>query len=647
MKQLRRTPKIPTYSVALAAFLLGFLLARSHLPPSQDTPSLVDQIVFAAIHPVGLISIAFVLVFLLIFKWRSDQQSQMESDLLETFLEYIPDNVFFKDRKSRFLRISRSLADYFGIADPAQAQNKTDVDIFSAEHARQALSDEQEILRTGRSLIGVEEKETWPDGHESWVLTTKVPLRDRYDRIIGTMGISHNITERKQAEARIRYMALHDALTGLPNRTLLQDRLASAIALAHRNRNRVAVLMLDLDRFKHVNDSFGHDVGDHLLETVAKRLQSCLRESDIVARFGGDEFVVALPNVVEDSDAETVARKIASVLSQESVVDGHLLRISTSIGISQYPINGETPETLLQAADIAMYQVKSKGRGTFFFFRPELSEATQREWQLEKDLPEALARNEFMLYYQPFVATKSGSITGVEALLRWQHPVQGLIYPSQFISHLEELGLMTDVGNWVLRVACLQIVAWQRDGMPPVRVAVNVSAQQFYQSSIVRNVEKIILETGMDPGLLELELTESLALDDSETTVKIMHDLKHLGISLSLDDFGTGWSSLSYLRRFPIDRLKIDRSFTRDLTAQPAAEAVVKSMLSLGHNLGIACIAEGIETQQQLNYFQHNLCAEVQGFVFSRALPAADCAVLIREGETCFRELVNAEEKNM
>jgi len=639
MKWQRQIPDVSSFVIALSAMLSGGMVAIRFMPStlvdgSRSYPFGVSSFNLAWITVLSFI----ILVGLVILKSLEDRRSRIEQDLLETFLEHIPDNVYFKDRQSRFLRISRAMASYLGLGDPAQAVNKTDSDIFSSEHAVEAFADEQEIIRTGRPVKGKEEKETWPDGRESWVLTTKTPLRNRHDQVIGTMGISRDITDHKQAEARIRYMALHDALTGLPNRTLLQDRLAQAIALARRNQQRVGVLMLDLDRFKNVNDSLGHYSGDRLLETVSMRLKSCLRESDIVARLGGDEFVIGLPMIADVQDIEYVAQKVMATLAVPFQIEGHDLRLSASIGICQYPLDGESPEVLLQNADVAMYEAKARGRGIFCSFTPELNKTTQLRHELEGDLRRACAQGEFVIHYQPLVSTDSGRITGVEALLRWHHPEKGLIGPNLFIPLLEELGLMVEVGNWVLQEACLQNVAWQKEGFPPVRVAVNVSAQQFYRGIIVSAVEKALRETGLDPKWLELELTESLTLDDSETTIRTMQELKRLGVSLALDDFGTGWSSLSYLRRFPLDRIKIDRSFMRDILSQPAAEAVVRSILNLGRNLGLPCIAEGIETAQQLHYLQEHMCAEVQGFLYSPALPPADCTALIRSGKSSFAD---------
>jgi diguanylate cyclase (GGDEF)-like protein/PAS domain S-box-containing protein len=451
-----------------------------------------------------------------------------------------------------------------------------------------------------------------------------------------------NITDRKQAEARIRYMALHDALTGLPNRILFKDRLTQAIRLAHRNRERVVVLMLDLDHFKHINDTLGHHIGDGLLEAASKRLKACIRESDIVARLGGDEFVIAFPAVPEDQNIENVVKNLLASLREPFQVEGHELQVSGSIGISQFPGDGENPATLLRAADTAMYAAKANARGSYSFFTPELNVATQRRLMLAHDLHHACIRGEFVLHYQPQVSTNSGAITAVEALLRWNHPQHGLISPAEFIPLLEELGLIIQVGNWVLKTACLQNVAWQKEGLSPVRMAVNVSAHQFYRGDLVRTVEEALRESQLNPKWLELELTETLTLDDSETTIGIMHELKRHGVALSLDDFGTGWSSLSCLRRFPLDRIKIDRSFMRDITTQPAAKAVVTSIIDLARNLGLTCIAEGVETVEQLDYLEKKQCADIQGFLYSPALPALDCGALMRSGNPSFMIMPNA-----
>jgi len=647
MSGKREIPRIPSTAIAFLAMLLGAMFAFRIITTSAPGDVWRARLAGMRIPGFEILSIGVMVVGLIILKTIADFRHQTEQSLLEAFLENLPHNVFFKDRESRFIRINSAMAAYFGLSNPSQAVGKSDADMFSREHAKQALADEQEIMRSGQPAVGREEKETWPDGRETWVLTTKVPLRNRHGQIIGTMGISRDITEHKQAEARIRYMALHDALTGLPNRTLLQDRLSQAIALAARNQKRVAVMMLDLDRFKFVNDSLGHYVGDRLLEAVSTRLQACLRESDIVARLGGDEFVVVLPLAASDQDTEQVALKILAAVVEPFEVEGQELHINSSIGICHYPTDGENPGALLQAADSAMYGAKSKGRGTYCFCTPGLNAEAKRRRKLEFDLRKAIDHEGFALYYQPIVSTDTGRITGMEALLRWNHPEEGMIFPNQFIPVLEDLGLMMEVGRWVLMTACRQNAEWQREGLDPIRMAVNVSAQQFHRGNIVSAVTQALDKTGLDPCWLELEITESLTLDDTENTILIMRDLKLLGLSLSLDDFGTGWSSLAYLRRFPLDRIKIDRSFMRDVVSQPAAEAVVRGILSLARSLGIACVGEGVETQQQLDYLQRQLCPEIQGYLYSPALPAEDCTQLMRSGKASFLNFATGNAKRI
>jgi len=636
MKRKANSLAVPGAVIAASAMLLGGMITGG-IFTAWLAPATWHQLRGISLPAIAALGAAIILVVgLVILRARADREFRTERELLEAFLEHIPDHVYFKDRNSRFVRISQAMARYFGMGDPAQAVNKTDSDMFSSEHAVQALEDEKRIMDTGEPMIGMEEKETWPDGHETWVHTTKVPLKDRYGRVVGTMGISRDITDRKQAELRIRYLALHDALTGLPNRTLLEDRLSQATALARRNQCRVGVFMLDLDRFKIVNDTFGHYLGDRLLEAVSIRLRGCLRDSDIVARIGGDEFVVALPAVKAGQNIDKIAVKLLDALSEPFQIEGHDLKIGASIGICEYPLHAENPKDLLQAADTAMYEAKKRGRGAYFRFTTELTDATRRRQKMEIDLQQALVRAEFVLYYQPLVATASGRITGMEALLRWRHPEEGIIFPNRFLPQVEEMGMMTQLGRWVLKTACAQNAAWQRKGLPPVRVLVNLSATQFYRNDIVSDVETGLSGSGLDPQWLELELTELLLLDDSHRTVDCMQRLKKLGVSLSLDDFGTGWSSLSYLRRFPIDRIKIDRSFLRDLASQPVAEAVVRTIINLGRDLGLECVAEGVETPDQLNYFRNQRCKEVQGFLYSPARPEAECSALLSAGKLSF-----------
>ncbi len=617
-------------AISIAGILLNLVALAGLLWQRLSFHTSAISVGFYVFIGVGIVGLLLLLAGLVIGRSGTDRQVDLDRDLLDALLEYIPDSVSFKDTEGRFTRVSRAMADASGLPGPQHAIHKTDSDLFTAELAAHLREAEQQVIRTGKPILAKEEKQIGPDGLEAWVLASTVPLKDGRGAFIGTMGITRNITDRKQAETRLHHMALHDCLTGLPNRALLEDRLTQAIALAHRNCQRIAVLMLGLNRFKNINDTFGHSVGDRILQEVAVRLKACLRESDTVARVGGDEFVIAAPGVASNAEIELIAKKMLAALAEPFLSEDRELRISGSIGICQFPDDGEDPATLLQCADATMYEAKKRGFGAWCFFSPALTQATRHRRKLENDLRRACERDEFVVHYQPFVSLDSGCITGVEALLRWRHPEQGLIPPNQFIPQLEELGLMAGVGRWVLKIACYQSVAWQQDGLPPIRMAVNVSTQQLYWANLAETVQETLLETRLDPRWLELELTESHTLDDSEVTLQIMKDLRLIGVSLSLDDFGIGWSSLSYLRRFPIDRIKIDQSFIQDVPTQPAAAEVVRTILNLGKNLGIACIAEGVETTKQRDYLKEQSCAEMQGFLFSKPLSAADCTALLR-----------------
>ena len=439
-----------------------------------------------------------------------------------------------------------------------------------------------------------------------------------------------DVSDRKEAEARIRYLALHDSLTGLANRAKFFDRLQLAIAATRRRGGKVAALAVDLDHFKAVNDAHGHLVGDRLLEAVAGRILACLRETDTAARVGGDEFVITLSDVARREDAELVAAKLLAAINEPFAIEGKTLRISASIGISFFPEDGTDSFSLVRAADTAMYRAKRSGRGAVRLFTHDLSVAAERWHALSQDISGACERGEFELHYQPQVAMEGQTIIGVEALLRWNHPTLGRVEPDLFVPLLEERGMMVDVGRWVLETACRQNAQWQADGLPPVRVAVNLSAQQFYRDDLVETVARALATSGLAPQWLELELTETLTLDDAETTLHIMCDLKALGIALSLDDFGTGWSSLAYLRRFPLDRIKIDRTFVRDLAHHESTAAIVHAILDLTRRLGLDCIAEGVETEEQQRLLLHELCPSMQGFLFSRPVPVKDMEKLFR-----------------
>jgi diguanylate cyclase (GGDEF)-like protein len=429
--------------------------------------------------------------------------------------------------------------------------------------------------------------------------------------------------ETKLAYARrVEYLAYHDGLTQLPNRSLFSKLLSQSISEARRYRRKLAVAFLDLDRFKQINDTLGHEAGDHLLQEVAIRLKRCVRESDTVARLGGDEFVVLLPELDDGKYAATVAHKILSVIAMPFTLIGHEFRVTASIGISTYPQDGLDEQTLTKNADIAMYQAKEEGKNNFQFYSEKLNANSLERLTLESSLRHALERNEFRLHYQAKRDMHSGRITGMEALLRWEHPDLGTVAPMQFIPVAEETGLIVPIGKWVLRTACLQSVAWQSQGLPPLSIAVNLTAGQFTDEHLLEDVGSILRATAMVPQLLELEITESLLIHDVEDTLRILTGLKALGVRIAIDDFGTGYSSLATLQRFPLDTIKIDRSFIRDITAAAQDTGLADAIIAMGKSLSLTVVAQGVETKEQAEFLRTQACDELQGFYVERPLPA-------------------------
>ena len=452
-------------------------------------------------------------------------------------------------------------------------------------------------------------------------------------------GISHfvvaqyDITAVMRFEAELEFQAKHDTLTGLANRNLLRERLAQSIAGAARGGNPLWVVFVDLDRFKFVNDTPGHEAGDILLRTLAGRLQAATREADTVARLGGDEFVLVLPDHNDAGAGLAVLQRIMDTVAQPLVIDEHEFFLTCSIGVAIYPIDGTNAETLTKHADIAMYRAKELGRNTFQFYSPTMSERTLERLSIEGDLRHALERGEFTLHYQPQVDLGSGAIVGMEALIRWDHPQLGRIAPGRFIGLAEEMGLIIPIGAWVLRTACAQTKAWQLAGLGELRVAVNLSPRQFTQKALLQSIADILRDTGLDARFLELELTESMVMSDVEHAISILRNLKGLGIQIAIDDFGTGYSSLSYLRRFPIDVLKIDQSFVNDISTDPDDAAIVVSIISLAHSLRLKVVAEGVETAEQLAFLREHDCDQMQGYFFSRPVAADAFERLLQQAD--------------
>ena len=445
------------------------------------------------------------------------------------------------------------------------------------------------------------------------------------------MGTGHDLikalTERKQAH--LYRLAHYDALTELPNRLLFLDRLGQALGQARRNGRLAAVMLLDFDRFKAINDTFGHTAGDELLRAIGRRIVECVREGDTVARLSGDEFTILLPNIQQRNNAAIVAQKVLDNLQRPFSLNGHEVFITTSIGIALYP-DGADSETLLKHADTAMYKVKEFGGNAYKFYSVEMTMADLRRLSLETQLRKAIERHELTLHYQPQAEIRSGVIFGAEALLRWQHPELGVIAPSEFIPLAEETGLIVPLGEWVLHTACAQNRAWQEAGLPALRMAVNLSSRQFRQGNLADIVLAALEAAHLDSLWLELELTESVLLQDTQTTASILNELSRIGVHLSIDDFGTGYSSLSYLKRFTIDMLKIDQSFVRDITTDPDDTEIVSAIIAMSHSLGIKAIAEGVESDAQLSFLCQKGCDAIQGYCLSRPLPADEFENFLR-----------------
>ena len=451
-------------------------------------------------------------------------------------------------------------------------------------------------------------------------------LRDEQSRITHYVAVYLDITERKKEEEHIKYLANYDVLTGLPNRYLLADRIEQALSAAQRKQDKVAVLFIDLDHFKNINDSLGHDIGDALLKQVAGRLKACLRRTDTIARQGGDEFVAVLTDLDSADEVIFIAEKMIESLQGKFILENYQLSITPSIGIGIYPEDGETLVELLRSADLAMYRAKDRGRNNFQFYAPEMNIMAVERLRLENCLRTAITQQQLMVYFQPKVNVASGEMTGMEALLRWNHPEMGFVSPALFIPVAEESGLINEIGDWVLRQTCLQARLWQAQGYEIVPIAVNISARQLKQGTLSTRIQTILRDAGLDARYLELEITESLLMDMGPAELAMLEQLRDSGVMLALDDFGTGYSSLSRLKNLPLDRLKIDQSFVRDIVTDPDDASIVSATAVLAHALGLKVTAEGVETQEQLNYIRSLKCEEYQGYLFSRPVPAEEVA---------------------
>ena len=535
--------------------------------------------------------------------------------------------VFRTTLAGRFVECNQATACMFGYDSPEEVMAVPVANLYDTASDREAFLTK---LKSEKSVTSQEMKFRRKNGESAWAVLN-VSLVDDDSGIAGIVeGTLVDITERKVAEERVQSLAYYDALTGLPNRILLHDRLSKALASARRGKHKVALLFFDLDRFKIINDSLGHSVGDLLLQEVAERLKSCAREGDTVARLGGDEFLIVLTHVNDIPGAAVSAERFMDAMTAKFHIQGHSLSIGCSLGISIFPEHGADSETLIKHADAAMYSAKDGGRNNFQFFTADMNAQAVERLTLENGLRLALDKQELFLVYQPQMDIATGKISELEALLRWQHPELGLVPPDKFIRIAENSGLIVPIGEWVLRTACSQARKWQDEGLPAVSIAINVSAVQFRQQGFCELIRRVLRETGLAPHYLELELTESLLLGNADVTLSVLQELKSMGLTLAIDDFGTGYSSFSYLKRFPVSKLKIDRSFVRDVAVNPDDAAITTAIISMAKSLNLKVIAEGVEDEAQMSFLRAHQCDEIQGYYFSIPLAVDKVAEKLR-----------------
>jgi diguanylate cyclase (GGDEF)-like protein/PAS domain S-box-containing protein len=558
------------------------------------------------------------------FQRKQVEQALRESEAhFRALVEQASDSFYVHDMQGRFIDVNQQGCEGLGYTrEELLKMSVQDIDLDLTTRELKKLTSKL----TAGSPIARESRYQRKDGSTFPVEIRMGPIDINGRRHL--LSLVRDVTERKEMQDHIQHLAYHDSLTNLPNRAMFNRHLSHAIDQAGRHGKSLAVLFIDLDRFKYVNDTLGHDAGDRLLQEMSRRLSNALH-GDLVARLGGDEFVVLLEDINDSEHVSHVAQKILTALVQELPLNGQRIHITASIGVSIFPEDGEDEFALMKHADIAMYRAKDRGKNNFQFYSAYMSQHAAKMLALESSLRRAIEREELVLYYQGKVETRTGRISGVESLVRWKHPELGLLSPDQFIPLAEETGLIVPLSKWVLREACKQVCEWQRQNLPPLNVAVNLSARQFVDDRLLDDTAQTLRELGMDPTLLELEITESMMMHNPERTIQILHGLKAMGIRIAIDDFGIGYSSLSHLRQFPIDIIKIDRSFIQDVPGDPADEAITEAIIAMGKSLKITVVAEGVEKIEQLQFLSDRSCEEIQGYFFSKPLPAKEFTKLL------------------
>jgi diguanylate cyclase (GGDEF)-like protein len=572
---------------------------------------------------------------LMILRHHDDVALKTQHDLLGSILDHIPYRVFWKDRNSVYLGGNKLFARDAGVASPADLVGLRDEDLAGrCKDAASYLRRDQVVLNEEQPLRDYEELRCLEEGREAIVMASLLPLHDAHGAITGVLGIYDDVTAQRLTENRLRDLTLNDQLTGLPNQALIKDRIEQAVIAAQRQQSTLGVICLNLDNFRQVNNSLGHATGDEILRLASQRLQQALFSSDTLGRMGGDSFVLLLKTLRSSEDITLVLRKLRHALDQPFLIAGREIFLSASMGVSLYPHDGEDASTLLKNADTALHQAKQKGRNGYQLYSPTMNASALMRLSLESQLRRALDLRQFEVYYQPQVTANIGRLVGAEALIRWRHPELGLVAPGDFISLAEETGLIVEIGAWVINEACLKASQWQKLGMGLVRVAVNLSPRQFQHHDIVATVCTALLDSGLDPQLLELEITESAVMYDSEQTAEALNYFREMGVRIAIDDFGTGYSSLSQLKKYPITLLKVDRMFIQGIGSSEDDHAIVTAVIAMARKLGLKVLAEGVETRQQWEFLRNNGCDELQGYLFSRPLALQPFEELLASGKT-------------